>query len=78
MTNRIVQFAGIMLAALVTGVFWGTWFTLTRSLDSFSAAEFLHIGKTGRIGVDARIGGGEDVPEAQDEELQGLRLARRN
>ena len=46
MTNRIVQFTGIMLAALVTGVFWGTWFTLTRSLDSFSAAEFLHIGKT--------------------------------
>ncbi|HEV8376090.1 MAG TPA: hypothetical protein VGR38_07645 [Candidatus Polarisedimenticolia bacterium] len=35
-----------MLAALVTGVFWGTWFTLTRSLESFSAAEFPHIGKT--------------------------------
>ena len=35
-----------MLAALVTGVFWGTWFTLTRSLESFSAAEFIHIGKT--------------------------------
>ena len=46
MTNRLVQFVGIMLVALVTGVFWGTWFTLTRSLDSFSAAEFLHIGKT--------------------------------
>ena len=30
---------------LVTGVFWGTWFTLTRSLDEFSAAEFIHIGK---------------------------------
>jgi hypothetical protein len=46
MTTRIVQFLGIMLVALVTGVFWGTWFTLTRSLESFSAAEFLHIGKT--------------------------------
>ena len=32
--------------ALVTGVFWGTWFTLTRSIEDFSAAEFIHIGKT--------------------------------
>ena len=39
---------------------------------------FLHVGKTGRIGVDARIGGGEDVPETHDEELQALRLSRRN
>lgn len=46
MTARVVQFVGIMLVAMVTGVFWGTWFTLTRSLDAFSAAEFLHIGKT--------------------------------
>lgn len=30
---------------LVTGVFWGTWFTLTRSIDNFSAPEFIHIGK---------------------------------
>lgn len=30
---------------LVAGVFWGTWFTLTRSLGDFSAAEFIHIGK---------------------------------
>jgi hypothetical protein len=35
-----------MLTALVTGVFWGTWFTLTRSLENFSPAEFIHIGKT--------------------------------
>jgi uncharacterized membrane protein len=28
------------------GVFWGTWFTLTRSIPDFSAAEFIHIGKT--------------------------------
>ena len=31
---------------MVTGVFWGTWFTLTRSIEDFSAAEFIHIGKT--------------------------------
>jgi len=30
---------------LVTGVFWGTWFTLTRSLNEFDPAEFIHIGK---------------------------------
>jgi len=30
---------------LVTGVFWGTWFTLTRSIGDFSAEEFIHIGK---------------------------------
>jgi uncharacterized membrane protein len=28
------------------GVFWGTWFTLTRSLENFSPSEFIHIGKT--------------------------------
>jgi hypothetical protein len=30
---------------LVTGVFWGTWFTLTRSIETFSPEEFIHIGK---------------------------------
>jgi len=45
---------------------------------TYEAVPFLHVGKTGRIGVDARIGGSEDVPEAHDEELQTLRLSRRN
>jgi hypothetical protein len=40
----ILQFLTLVLSALVLGVFWGTWFTLTRSIDSFSAAEFIHIG----------------------------------
>jgi len=30
---------------LITSVFWGTWFTLTRSIEGFSAEEFMHIGK---------------------------------
>lgn len=30
---------------LITGVFWGTWFTLTRTFEVFSAPEFIHIGK---------------------------------
>jgi phage tail-like protein len=44
----------------------------------YDVVPFLHVGKTGRIGIDARIGGGEDVPEAQDEELQRLGVSRGN
>jgi P2-related tail formation protein len=44
----------------------------------YDVVPFLHIGNTGRIGVDARIGGGEDVPATQDEELQRLRVSRAN
>jgi uncharacterized membrane protein len=46
MTARLTNFAALFLLALVTGVFWGTWFTLTRSIETFSPAEFIHIGKT--------------------------------
>src|SRR4029453_2884867 len=45
-TWKVTTFAGLFLLALVTGVFWGTWFTLTRSIETFSAGEFLHIGQT--------------------------------
>jgi hypothetical protein len=56
-TRRIVLFLGILLTALVTGVFWGTWFTLTRSLEAFTPAEFLHIGKTiiANVAVPMRV-----------------------
>jgi hypothetical protein len=40
-----IHFTSLILVMLVTGVFWGTWFTLTRSIEDFSAAEFIHIGK---------------------------------
>ena len=42
---------------LVTGVFWGTWFTLTRSLESFSTEEFIHIGKViiANVAIPMRI-----------------------
>lgn len=57
MPNRIASFLALFLAALVTGVFWGTWFTLTRSLETFSPTEFLHIGKTiiANVAVPMRI-----------------------
>ena len=45
-TWKVATFAAVFLLALVTGVFWGTWFTLTRSITTFSAAEFIHIGQT--------------------------------
>ncbi len=46
MTLKVTNFVALFLLALVTGVFWGTWFTLTRSIETFSPAEFIHIGKT--------------------------------
>ena len=42
----IAEFISLVLTSLVMGVFWGTWFTLTRSIHDFSPAEFIHIGKT--------------------------------
>jgi Domain of unknown function (DUF1772) len=45
-TCKITTFTALYLLALVTGVFWGTWFTLTRSIETFSAGEFIHIGQT--------------------------------
>ena len=47
-----------------------------RTEPVYEKVPFLHLGKTGRVGVDARIGGGEDVPATQDEELQKLGLGR--
>jgi hypothetical protein len=46
MTSKLVSLLALFLLALVTGVFWGTWFTLTRSIETFSASEFIHIGQT--------------------------------
>ena len=44
--SKFFQWLTIMLAALVMGVFWGTWFTLTRSIENFPPDSFLLIGKT--------------------------------
>ena len=44
---------------------------------TYDAVPFLHVGKTGRIGVDARIGGHEDIPATHDEELQALGLSKK-
>ena len=45
-TVRIVQFVNVLLFALVMGVFWGTWFSLSRSIASIRPETFLEIGHT--------------------------------
>lgn len=46
MKRQVLLFINLILVMLVAGVFWGTWFTLTRSLDIFPADNFIRIGKT--------------------------------
>jgi uncharacterized membrane protein len=43
-TLEIWQFINIFLSALVTGVFWGTWLGLSRSIASLTPETFLTIG----------------------------------
>lgn len=43
---RIAQFINIVLFALVAGVLWGTWFSLSRSIASITPETFLEIGRT--------------------------------
>jgi len=45
-----------------------------RTEPVYETVPFLQVGKTGCIGVDARIGGQQDVPATQDEELRKLGL----
>jgi len=45
MLLKIVAFASILLITLVIGVLWGTWLSLSRSIETFSAELFLGIGQ---------------------------------
>ncbi|MBO9595397.1 MAG: DUF1772 domain-containing protein [Niabella sp.] len=49
--------SSLILVMLVAGVFWGTWFTLTRSLETFPPDQFIRIGKTiiDNVAVPMRI-----------------------
>ena len=44
MKTRVAQAATIVLFALVMGVFWGTWFSLSRSMDRLPAGTFVTVG----------------------------------
>lgn len=50
---EIWQCISILLSALVTGVFWGTWLGLSRSMASLTPETFLTIGHTmiGNLGT---------------------------
>jgi hypothetical protein len=52
-TSRVFQFVHLFLFALVVGVFWGTWFSLSRSIESITPATFLEVGHT----MIANLGG---------------------
>jgi uncharacterized membrane protein len=43
---RLALFVHVFLFALVVGVFWGTWFSLSRSMSAITAATFLEVGHT--------------------------------
>jgi hypothetical protein len=45
MKLRSAQFINILLFVLVAGVFWGTWFSLARSIAAIDAETFLAIGR---------------------------------
>jgi uncharacterized membrane protein len=42
--TRAAQVTTIVLFALVMGVFWGTWFSLSRTMDQLSPQTFLAVG----------------------------------
>ncbi len=44
MKTRAAQATTIVLFALVMGVFWGTWFSLSRTMSQLSAETFLAVG----------------------------------
>lgn len=50
---EVWQFTNIFLLSLVTGVFWGTWLGLGRSMSSLSAETFLEVGHAiiGNLGM---------------------------
>ena len=46
MKVKLAQFSTNILFALVMGVFWGTWFALSRSIAALREQTFLDIGHT--------------------------------
>ena len=52
-TLRVLLFVHVFLFSLVVGVFWGTWFSLSRSIEAITASTFLEVGHT----MIANLGG---------------------
>jgi hypothetical protein len=53
----MIHFLALFMLMLVTGIFWGPWFALHRSIKEFNAAEFIHIVKVmaANLAVPMRI-----------------------
>ena len=45
MLKKIIEWVTGILLVLVTGVFWGTWFALSRSMSELPPGTFIVIGK---------------------------------
>jgi hypothetical protein len=43
--RKFIELIVAMLLTLVSGVFWGTWFSLSRSMHTLPVATFIAIGK---------------------------------
>jgi uncharacterized membrane protein len=54
---KILKFISLFLFALVAGVFWGTWFSLSRSIASITPGTFLEVGgiMIGNLALPMRI-----------------------
>ncbi|MES2134229.1 MAG: DUF1772 domain-containing protein [Bacteroidota bacterium] len=57
MYSYLIQFLALFLLMLVTGIFWGPWFSLHRSIKVFNIHEFIHIVNTmaANLAVPMRI-----------------------
>jgi uncharacterized membrane protein len=42
----LLDVVSLVLLMLVTGIFWGPWFSLHRSMATFSKGEFIHLVRT--------------------------------
>ena len=42
---KFAQFINMLLLSLVAGIFWGTWFSLSRSIGSITPGTFLEVGR---------------------------------
>src|SRR5262245_40191630 len=57
MKLKLAQFINLSLLFLVAGVFWGTWFSLARSMASITPHTFLEVGRImiGNLGLPMSI-----------------------
>lgn len=57
MAFTIISFIALFLLMLVTGIFWGPWFALHRSLHTFDSKAFIKIVRTiaGNLALPMRL-----------------------